>query len=217
MKLLSKTLPLAVLPLMLGVAQAGTITITSGAATPTWTANSTAAATCGSSSGTSVAIAPNGAWYAIPGTSYISCVAGTGAGPSVTLANGSTVTFDQQVVIPVGQIVSGGTLLVQADDTTSVLGAAFGLNVPFAPTTSYPTCANKTIGCLLSTQGNFSLAAGAGPGTYDIFFSVAQMAGVSFGLDYKLTVNTTSVPEPATLGLMGLGLAGLGLIRRRKR
>ncbi len=55
-----------------------------------------------------------------------------------------------------------------------------------------------------------------GADTYDLYFGVAQHAGSSFGLDYQLVINTTSVPEPATLALLGLGLAGLGLTRRRK-
>ena len=40
--------------------------------------------------------------------------------------------------------------------------------------------------------------------------------GGSFGLD-NLTIGATQVPEPTTLTLFGLGLAGLGFARRRKK
>lgn len=39
---------------------------------------------------------------------------------------------------------------------------------------------------------------------------------VNSGMTYTLTGAVSSVPEPATLGLLGLGLIGLGIGRRRK-
>ena len=42
------------------------------------------------------------------------------------------------------------------------------------------------------------------------------MAIGEFGIAYYETHHTEEVPEPGTLALFGLGLAGLGLLRRKR-
>lgn len=71
----------------------------------------------------------------------------------------------------------------------------------------------------------FGSALGNGSIFYITLFDAAGLGDVSifsnnpddgYGLD-DVTVGIISVPEPGTLALFGLGLAGLGVVRRRKQ
>ncbi len=191
-------------------AQASTITLDSSASNDT---NSTGKPT--------LDINPNPAWAAaLPGSFWVSFIqSGNPTVPGyVQVLNGSEVTFTQRFYLDAA--ATAATLSVMADDTTSVI---LNGHTIFAATNlgakGYPTCSAQPIGCLATTMETFTFAALAPylrAGNNTIQFGVEQKNSVAFGLDYAGSISTT-VPEPASLALIGSGLALLGLASRRLR
>jgi len=190
--------------------------------------SSSAANTTNNSGNPTLNIAPNPSWAAaFAGSNWVSYTnSGNPSGAGyVSPANGTDYIFSQ--IFTLDGTATGGTLYVMADDTTSVslngnliYSAALGSGV------SYPTCANKPIGCLTSTEGIINLGSFLGDfknsGANTLSFQVYQEAGVSYGLDYSGTITTISpkdivanTPEASTFAMLGIGLVGLLLVRRR--
>ncbi len=100
--------------------------------------------------------------------------------------------------------VSGGSATVQAQTYIDTSNIAFGMGT--------------ALGNLTGTTSPFGLASmnvGGGMTPYsltEVVTITATGANRNFSLDTQLSL----VPEPASLGLLGAGLVGLGFVRRRR-
>ncbi|MGD2053137.1 MAG: PEP-CTERM sorting domain-containing protein [Gammaproteobacteria bacterium] len=140
---------------------------------------------------------------------------GVGGDTLAPLAGTTTIfTVIETFEANVGDMLN---LDVWADDTAGVSIDSISL---FSPNFTQNICANGSIGCEPDEFGNISYTFNTS-GTHSLSFDVYQVGtGTNpdvnpFGLLYSGTL--TTVPEPSVLALLGLGLFGLGLARRKNQ
>lgn len=170
----------------------------------------------------------------------ISSIAGVGSFTSVTAGfgglcdSGSYDCDDGLAVLNAGTTpfggrysVSGANWLDSMDAQELKISPAAGYNaMGFYMTDPNDAGGRFSIGGVdFNFADIFGSALGNGQLFYVSLFNAAGLGDVSifsnnpddgFGLD-DVTVGIITVPEPGTLALFGLGLAGLGLSRRRKQ
>jgi len=141
----------------------------------------------------------------------------TSVAPTAIFYKTFTVTGSQDVA---------GNIQVWADDVadfyidsgtiTSGTGSTGALYSFISPEDPDGNCNAVGVGCLPGKQG--TLAVTLAPGTYTLVVDAWQYVGGSpFGVMYDGVLTADPVPEPASYMLLGLGLAGLGVLARRKR
>lgn len=201
---------LLLIPVLAAVANASVITLDSSATT-----------TYNDSGMPTINIDPHPAWApALTGSNWVS-VLPTGDPRDcgyVVVPDGFTVDFSQNFYL--NGTATGATLSVMADDTTSVILNGKLIYGAADPKAGFPTCSSAPIGCLNSTMKTFNFAdlqSSLRSGENTITFGVVQKHGASYGLDYAGSVTSSTVPEPASMLLIGAGLVGVAVLQRRRR
>lgn len=151
------------------------------------------------------------AWHAPIGPSIWESTQADSLNPAIP--NGTIVDF--YFLFNLVGSPTGGTVSLLVDDSAKVnLNGHTLINNMGSPQGEH--CSATLPNCVTVATLSLSSFLVTGLNRFDVF--VQQDGHAQYGLDVFGTASSTGgmVPEPATYGLMGVGLVGLGLWKRRK-
>jgi hypothetical protein len=140
------------------------------------------------------------------------------AGTAGAITMTSTAPGDQTLDITETGLMSSGPMILKSSFTGPLFDPSdtFTRTFMITPNGGSPIVLGTVSGD--TTMGRVFTVPESFTGPYSLTEAIvfdAVKAGDSFSIDDSVT--TTSVPEPATLGLLALGFAGVGVARRKRR